>query len=321
MSDVNKKTEDEDDDIVVVETDGAEQEESEKAQPADDDDDDDDDDGDESRMGVSEDDSEGEIVDKTKRNRDTRTKRRQLQKMAKERSQQELAYLRQQNAELMRRMSAVEGNTLSQNAAGLESQMRAALQEARQAEIIMAKAIEAGNGDDVTQALRIRDEARARAEQINAYKQRVEQAAKQTAEPRVDPRVQNYAQQWLTANPWYDPSGRDEDSAVTKAIDDRMVREGWDPASMEYWQELTRRVARRVNDGAVNDEDGAGRSPRRKAPPTGNTREHAPTTTRNEVVVTPERKQAMIEAGVWDDPSARKRYLKAYQEYDRNSAR
>jgi hypothetical protein len=321
MSDVNKKTEDEDEDIVVVETDGAEQEESEKPQPADDDDDDDDDDGDESRMGVSEDDSEGEIVDKTKRNRDTRTKRRQLQKAAKERSQQELAYLRQQNAELLKRMSAVEGNALSQNAAGVNQQMQQALAEARQAEVIMARAIEAGNGDDVTTAMRLRDEARDRANQLAAYKERVEAAAKQTAEPRVDPRVQNYAQQWLTANPWYDPSGRDEDSAVTKAIDDRMVREGWDPASMEYWQELTKRVARRVNDGAASDDDDAPRSPRRKAPPTGNTREHAPTSTRNEVVVTPERKQAMIDAGVWDDPVARKRYLKAYQEYDRNSAR
>jgi hypothetical protein len=66
---------------------------------------------------------------------------------------------------------------------------------------------------------------------------------------------------------------------------------------------------------------GSDRTPRRKAPPTGNTREHAPTSTRNEVVVTPDRKQAMIEAGAWDDPVARKRLLKAYQEYDRNPAR
>jgi hypothetical protein len=29
----------------------------------------------------------------------------------------------------------------------------------------------------------------------------------------------------------------------------------------------------------------------------------------------------MIEAGAWDDPVARKRLLKAYQEYDRNPAR
>jgi len=147
-----------------------------------------------------------------------------------------------------------------------------------------------------------------------------EAAAKQAVAPRVDPRVQSYAQQWLEANPWYDPSARDEDSAVTKAIDDRMVRDGWDPASPEYWHELTRRVAGRINTASDND-GGSERTPRRKAPPTGNTREFAPTSTRNEVVVTPERKQAMMEAGAWDDPVARKRLLKAYQEYDRNPAR
>ena len=316
MSDVmNEK---DDDDIVVVETDGEEaaQTEAPAAEEADDEDDED-----EARMGTSEDDSEDEIVDKTKKNRDSRVKRRQLQKAAKERAERELAFLRQQNAELMRRMSAVEGNTLSQNAASIEQQMQQALAEVRQAEAIMAKAIEAGNGDDVALALRVRDEAKARAEQLNGYKQRVEEAAKQATAPKADPRVQTYAQQWLAANPWYDPSGRDEDSAITKAIDNAMAREGWDPASPDYWHELTRRVASRISDGAVDEDDAPRAAPRRKAPPTGNTREHAPVTTKNEVVVTPERKQAMIDAGVWDDPVARKRYLKAYQEYDRNSAR
>lgn len=313
MSDVMKEKDE--DDIVVVETDGTEQEQPE-AQVEDGDEDGDEDD-DEARMGTSEDDSEDEIVDKTKRNRDTRTKRRQMQKAAKERAERELAYLRQQNAELMRRMSAVEGNTLSQNAAGVEQMMQAALNEARQAEMIMAKAIEAGNGEDVAHALRIRDEAKARAEQLYGYKQRVEEAAKQAVAPRIDPRVQTYAQQWLAANPWYDANGGDEDSAITKAIDNAMGREGWDPASPDYWHELTRRVSARIG----GDDEAPRAAPRRKAPPTGNTREHAPVSTKNEVVVTPERKQAMIDAGVWDDPVARKRYLKAYQEYDRNSAR
>ena len=53
----------------------------------------------------------------------------------------------------------------------------------------------------------------------------------------------------------------------------------------------------------------------------GTSREHAPTSTKKEVYVTPERRQAMIEAGVWDDPVRRTQMLKAYQAYDRNSAR
>jgi hypothetical protein len=35
------------------------------------------------------------------------------------------------------------------------------------------------------------------------------------------------------------------------------------------------------------------------------------------VYISPERKDAMQEAGVWDDPVLRNKYLKAYSDYDR----
>ena len=310
--------ENDDDDLVVVET------EDEKIPVAEDDasaveepeEQSDEDEEDEERMGVSDEDTEQEVTKRQTRDRRTR---RQIQKQAKERSQRELEFLRQQNAELMQRMSAIEGNTLSQQAQTIAQQYQQALYEKQQAELIIAKAVEAGNGDDVTQAMRIRDEANYRAAQLAQAQQQAEQYAQQAAQPRTDPRVVDYAKQWLDANPWYNPQGRDEDSAITKAIDNSLAAEGWNPASEDYWHELTRRVAARIGGDEAPAREAA---PRRKAPPTGNTREHAPVSTRKEVYVTPERKQAMIEAGVWDDPVARKRYLKAYQAYDRdNSAR
>lgn len=309
-----------DEELVIVEPDQEQAEEPAQSDPEPEDDQDDDDDEDE-RTGVSEDDSEDEIVDKNKKIREQRTKRRQLQKQAKERSQRELEYLRQQNAAMEARLRAVEGNTLSQQAQTIDQQYQRALYEAQQAETIIARAVEAGNGDDVTVALRLRDEAKERAQQLGYAKQQAEQHAQQAAQPQADPRVVDYAKQWLDANPWYNPQGRDEDSAVTKAIDNALAAEGWNPSSEEYWHELTRRVASRI--GSEDDAPARNQAaPRRKAPPTGTTREHAPTSTKNEVVVTAERKQAMIDAGVWDDPVARTRYLKAYQAYDReNTAR
>ena len=309
-----------DEELVIVEP-GTEPEAQEDDAPANELDDDDDDADEDERTGVSEDDSEDEIVDKNKKVREQRTKRRQLQKQAKERSQRELEYLRQQNAAMEARLRAVEGNTLSQQAQTIDQQYQRALYEAQQAETIIARAVEAGNGDDVTVALRLRDEAKERAQQLGYAKQQAEQHAQQAAQPQADPRVVDYAKQWLDANPWYNPQGRDEDSAVTKAIDNALAAEGWNPSSEEYWHELTRRVASRIgDDGAPAARNQA--APRRKAPPTGTTREHAPVSTKNEVVVTAERKQAMIDAGVWDDPVARTRYLKAYQAYDReNTAR
>jgi hypothetical protein len=183
--------------------------------------------------------------------------------------------------------------------------------------------VEAGNGDDMATALRLRDEANRRAWELSQSKQKVEQVRQQVANPGPDPRVRSLAQEWLAANPWYDASGRDEDSRITKAIDDGLVAQGYDPKTPDYWHELTRRVSTRLN-GAPAEQEADAPEPaaaRRKAPPTGNTREHAPVSTRKEVYVTPERKQAMIDAGVWDEPALRTRYLKAYQAYDKTSAR
>lgn len=291
-----------------------------EADPADDHDDEDDDE--DARLADDDDgdDDDGSSDSKTNKNRERRMKRREIRRYAKERAEAELRLLREQNDILMRRVQAIEGNTLMQNENAIDQRLNEAMQEAYTAEQIIAKAVEAGNGEDVATAIRLRDEAKARAAQLHGVKQQLQYAKHQAAQPQVDPRVTNYAQEWLQANPWYDPNGRDEDSAITKAIDNSLAAEGWDPRSEAYWHELTRRVAARIAD----DDDAPARrdaAPKRKAPPIGGGREHAPASTRKEVYVTPERKQAMIDAGVWDDPVARNRYLKAYQEYDKQSAR
>jgi hypothetical protein len=309
MSD-NMIEENDDEELIAVEE---EPDQVEQPEPEEDDEDDDED----ARLSESQDDLDDEV---SSRNRKKRTKRRDLQKAAKENAQREIRALREQNDLLMRRMQAVEGNALEQNVHAIDRRLNEAVSEAQQAERIVARAVEAGNGDDVITAMNMRDEAKQRAGQLYAAKQQVEQAKTQIAQPTVDPRVTNLAQEWIKANPWYDPQGRDEDSAITKAIDNQLVREGYDPASYEYWTALTERVSARIgtSDAAPSRDTGA---PKRKAPPMGNTREHAPVSTKKEVYVTPARKQAMMDAGVWDDPVKRTQMLKAYQAYDKNSAR
>jgi len=279
--------------------------------PVQDDDDEDNEDEGDARLAESDDDHEDEVSNQSRKRR---LKRREVQKRAKENAQRELDMLRHTNAELMRRVSAIEGHTLQTNEQGIDQRLQQTLSEIRQAESIMARATEAGNGDDVVAAMRIRDEAMSRAQQLQYNKQQVAQVREQASQPQADPRVVNYAQEWMQANEWYNPRGGDDDSAVVNAIDASMTAQGYDPTSRSYWEELTRRVAARVAD------DGGSAAPRRKAPPQGGTREHAPTSTRKEIYVTPERKAAMIEAGVWDDPAARTRMLKAYQAYDKNGS-
>lgn len=282
-----------------------------------DDSDDDEDDGDE-RLGDSEDDSDEEISSRSRSNV-KRQKQRERQKRAKEHADRELALLREQNDALLRRVSAIEGNTLASNVSAIDQRIAQAQADVKQAEAIIARAVEAGNGDDVATAMRLRDEAQYEAQQLWQQKQQVEQARQQHANPGPDPRVVNYAKEWMDANPWYDPRGRDEDSAITKVIDNQLAAEGYNPKDADYWHELTRRVAARIGG---DDEAETRPSPsKRKAPPTGTTREHAPVSTKKEIYVTPERKQAMIDAGIWDDVPRRNQMLKAYQAYDKSSAR
>jgi hypothetical protein len=270
------------------------------------------------RLAESEDDHEEDIASSS--NRDKRRKRREVQKRAREAAKRELEELRRTVAVLSQRVAQSEtqfstatANSVSQN---LEQKLANTLREIQQAEAIMAKATEAGNGEDVVAAMRIRDAAMSEAQQLQYQKQQVEQIRQQAAQPKVDPTVVNYAREWMQANPWYDPNAGDRDSALTKAIDNELAREGYDPSSRLYWEELTSRVAEALGGDSAEE-----KAPRRKAPPQGSTRQHAPASTKKEIYVTPERKQAMVEAGVWDDPVLRQRYLKAYQAYDTGSAR
>ena len=304
----NQLTENEDD-FEIIE--GEEPVEGSEAEDADDDDDE----GDE-RLGDSEDDSDEEIS--RSRSHVKRQKQRERRLRAKEHADRELSELREQNNTLLRRVSAIEGNTLASNVNAIDQRIAQAQADVKQAESIIARAVEAGNGDDVATAMRLRDEAQYEAQQLWQQKQQVEQVRQQHANPGPDPRVVSYAKEWMDANPWYDPNGRDEDSAITKVIDNQLASEGYSPKDPDYWHELTRRVASRIGD----DEAGTRQSPsKRKAPPTGTTREYAPVSTKREIYVTPERKQAMIDAGIWDDVSRRNQMLKAYQAYDKSSAR
>ena len=298
----------EDDELIPVETPPEEEEQDSKTEA----DTSEEDDEEDERLAESDEESEEEI--RTGRNR-RRQRRRDIHRRAKETAEEKIRLLEQQNADMLRRLASVEGHALNNNAQTLEERLAKAQRDVQQAEHFIAKATEAGNGDDVVAAMRIRDQAMAETNQLQQARYQFEEARKQSTTPQVDPAVVNYAKEWMQANSWYDPSGRDRDSALTKAIDHEIVQEGYNPATREYWEELTARVADALG------ETSPAPKPKRRGPPTGNTREHAPVSTKREIYVTPERKQAMIEAGVWDDATLRQRYLKAYQSYDAGPAR
>jgi len=246
-----------------------------------------------------------------------RQQRKFRRKAAIEHKERELAYLRAENEEFKRRLSNVEKQTTQFNLNTVDQRLNEALNEANMAERIMAKAIEQGQGEDVTKALQIRDAALERARQLKAAKDQVEKAP--APKPQKDPRVAAYAQEWIKANNWYDPSGKDEDSAIVKVIDQRLAAEGFNPASEDYWIELDNRVARRLPH-RYGEETVEKAKPKRGGPPVGGKREYASPSTRKEIYISPERKQALIDAGVWDNAELRQKYIKRYADYDRNNS-
>ena len=275
------------------------------------------------RLADSDDDEDDEPAGKRKNmtpeeKRAQRQQRKFRRKAAIEHKERELAFLRAENEEFKRRLNAVEKRTTQYDNAAVDSRLNEVLNEIQTVDRIIAKAIEQGAGEDVAKALAIRDQAKERARYLQAVKEQSFKNQEASSKPKVDTRVAAYAKEWMGENNWYDPKGGDEDSVIVQAIDKRLAQEGYNPATEEYWVELDNRVAKRLPhryEEAVET-----KSKTRKGPPVGGKREYAAPSTRKEVYISPERKQALIDAGVWEDPQLRQKYIKRYAEYDRNNS-
>lgn len=247
------------------------------------------------------------------RRRAEKQERKERRDQAIKRDKLELDFLRKRNDDLERRLSAQEYKSFQNDLGSYDAQIAQAAREAEMAERVIAKAVEAGNGADVTQAMRYRDHAIAKIQQLNAVKQQAQQVAVQRqSAPPIDDMTMHYANEFIKEHDWYDPQGRDEDSAIVLAIDQSLSKDGFDPKTEDYWDELRRRAAKRLPDRFQR------RQPR-GGPAVGSGREHAPASTRKEIYISPERKQALMDAGVWEDPVLRAKYVKRYAEYDRNN--
>lgn len=269
---------------------------------------------------TSDDDHEDEREAIRERRRAEKQERKERRDQAIKRDKLELEFLRKRNDDLERRITTQEQRSQANELSQLDVQINNAMNEVTMAEQVIAKAVAAGNGEDVTQAMRYRDQALAKANQLSAYKQQAQQRQQTPTPQPVDDVTMAYAKEFMDEHKWYDPQGRDEDSSIVIAIDQAMAKDGYFPNTEEYWDELRARVARRLPEKFQTQRktQRESREPR-GGPVVGSGREHAPASTRKEVYISPERKQALIDAGVWDDPVLRMKYVKRYAEYDRQN--
>jgi hypothetical protein len=299
-------------------TEKAEMQEEEKLIPvetpedADDHDDHEENEGEDERLSDSRNEEEDE---KREARRNERKRRRENQRFARDKTKEELQWLMEQNKTLQQRLEAVEGHALAAQKGSLDQNYDYALNSVRATEQALAKAIELGDGAKVPELLRQRDQAIARAAEINRVKSQINAPA-----PIQNREVKQRAEKWAEQNRWFNANSNDPDSAAAKAIDAGLVAEGFDPTTSRYWKELDRRIADRLPHRFADDDDSdytPNQQTGRRGPPVSGSREISSPGSRK-VYLSPERVQAMKDAGYWDDPVLRQRMLKRYQETDRD---
>ncbi len=259
------------------------------------DEDDDDDHPEDSRL--SEDNEDREEL--RRKRREEKTDRAARRKQAIERDKTELNFLRQRNESLEKRMFQVEKSVVGNAISTIDDRIADTLAEVKAAERIIAQAIDAGNGEDVAKAMRIRDQAMQKAQQLQVHKhqqnqvaQDLHQQSQQPAQQQAqgpDPDIASFAQDWVSKNSWYDPNAKDEASKIVLAIDQSLVESGYNPKTEAYWRELDKRVAKRLPDikggGNYDDSQDDDRRGQRRGPPIGSSRDQAPQSTRREVYI------------------------------------
>jgi len=262
-----------------------------------------------------------------------REERRAKRDRAREREQtyiRQISSLSRQNQEMAGRLMQLERR---QN--GLDfARMDGAIQEAVQGteywknQIALAAARGSEGAADLAEAQDRFYQSRKRADELLGLKQAYTQRSQ--APQQVDPEVVGMAQKWATRNRWYDPNGGDQDSRVVLALDEQLSREGFDPRTPEYWEELDDRSAKYLphryqrktpsrsgNSGYNNGADAGGRG----SPVGGSDREVRGRTSEGGYHLSPERVAALKESGMWDDPDKRARMIKRYQEADKQLQR
>lgn len=255
-------------------------------------------------------DNDTEAIREAKRQK--RRSRKEYHRQVQQEKDTRLQMLQRQNQELMERLSVVERKTQGSEMARLDKAI-----EDQEARILFAKqkikeATETGNGDLLASAQEMWFEARRNTETLANLKKRAVAPAPKQAIQAPDPMVQRHANEWMSQNSWYDPTGRDPDSRVALTVDQQMAEDGWSPDSAEYWEELDIRLQKylphRYNES--NSEE-VRRPKRHRSVVTSTGRESLPSG-KNTFTLAPDQVKAMKDAGFWDDPVKRSSMIKRY---------
>jgi len=275
-------------------------------------------DSNEPEVKANEDDHHDDDPSESKVQRNRRKQKRELAKAVSSEKELQLNLLRKQNEELMARLAVVEKKTHNADLARLDKAIEDQETRINYAKIKMAEAMSAGDGETYNQAQEIWFDARNQVANLKSSKEQVARPQPQNTAP--DPRLQRHANEWMERNPWFNQNGGDLDSRIAKMVDEELTKEGWDPKSEDYWDELDNRLSKRINHryNETMDVKPSSKGPRSVVTSSGRESVNG-SSNRNTFTLKPEQVRAMKDAGMWDDPQKRAKMIKTYAQYARNS--
>lgn len=273
-------------------------------------------------------------------NADKRKKQRQRIKDKLDAKDALTLSLRQQNQQLAERLNRLESRTGSNEIVMIDKAISDTQELVSLAEQAHAHSLTQNDPLAVTRAMRDLFAAENRLQALTSSR---EQAARAASAPRaIDNNVSRNVNAWMARNAWFRPETSDEDSRIAKVIDDQIAAEGFDPGTAAYWQELDRRIKRKLphrstggtgrrqvqNDDIDDEDDDFEETPKEKRQEDQNrggskvsgSGQGSGGGGRVKITLSRERIQALKDAGKWDDPLERNKMIKAYVKYDRAAA-
>jgi hypothetical protein len=253
------------------------------------------------------------------RNRERRAHNKESRKSYIESLKRELASRDSLINDLSSRVASVEQRSVGAQISQVDAAIKEAEQYYNHFKNVNQQAIEQANGAAAVDAQEKMFAAQQRYQMLQSTKKQMGQQATKPAP--LDPRLKQHADSWMERNNWYDPSGQDMDSDIVLKLDDRLVKEGWNPTTSEYWEELDARVKKylphRAESGYNKPQSSSSSRPR---VPVGGSNQDSGAGTKTAYRLSAERVQALKEAGIYEDPKKRAEAIRRYQEYDKSAA-
>lgn len=258
--------------------------------------------------------------------RDRRRSKKQFQRQQQKEKDLKYNQVLRQNQEMSQRLQSLEHRTQGAELGRIDKAIEDQSVRINYAKMKIADATKNQDGDAMTDAQDLLYEARRAHEALTNLKRQAAANTPRAASAGPDKNMQRLAAAWMERNPWYDPAESDEDSAIALAIDRRMAKDGWDPKTSDYWEELDSRLQKRLPHHYTGSEDGNshrrtdGAQSRPRSVVTGSGRESSPSNgKKSRFILSADHVKAIKDAGMWDDTKARERMVRRYMNESKNN--